>query len=128
MREKPNAAPAPSRGRGPGTEEEVAAVVEKIELVSKLTPLPSKESEYWIRALTIVPTPSPAGMSRLSVLDEKFREVILEFRSTNPKGVDAEVAVNPRSLLIAKLPRPVSVEVMPLPPKAILVRVTEVPE
>ena len=128
VREKPNAAPAPSRGRGPGTEEEVAAVVVKIELLAMETLLSTLVSEYWIRALTIVPTPSPAGMSNLSVLDEKFRELTLAFRGTYPKGDDAEVAVSPKSPLITKLPRPVSVELIPLPPRTILVRVTGVPE
>jgi hypothetical protein len=128
VREKPNAAPAPSRGRGPGTEEEVAAVVVKIELLTMETSLFTLVSEYWIRASTVVPTPSPAGMPNLSVLDEKFRELTLVFRGTYPKGADAAVAVNPKLPLITKLPRPVSVELIPLPPRIMLSRVTGVPE
>ena len=127
-REKPNAAPAPSRGRGPGTEEEVAAVVEKVELVAMETTSFTTVSEYWIRALTIVPTPSPAVMSNLSVLNEKSTELMFEFKSTYPKGDDAEVAVSPKLPLIAKLPGSASVKVMPLPPRTILVRVAEPPE
>ena len=70
MREKPNAAPAPSRGRGPGTEEEVAAVVVNCARGPLILELLAK---YTKDAFMVDPIETPLGIVKLSVLLEKLR-------------------------------------------------------